>query len=211
VRINSKALAENTFCAFANDDFSRSKQHFSWLRPYATTGQEIKMATTQERLVQWLRDAHAMEMQAEKMLGDQAERIEHYPDLKARMLQHKEETSEQARLIESCIKRHGGEISAVKDFAGRFTAMAQGMSGYFVGDEVVKGSMAAYTFEHMEISSYRALIATAEAAGDQETKRICEGILKEEEAMAKWLEEHIAPITKQYLQREETPNATSKH
>ena len=169
------------------------------------------MATTQERLIQWLRDAHAMEQQAEKMLADQAERIEHYPDLKARMQQHHEETREQARQIESCIKRHGGDTSAVKDLAGRFTAMAQGMSGYFVGDEVVKASMAAYTFEHMEIASYRALIATAEAAGDTETKRICENILKQEEAMAAWLEDHIAPITKQYLQREETPDATAKH
>jgi ferritin-like metal-binding protein YciE len=169
------------------------------------------MATTQERLVQWLRDAHAMEQQAEKMLGDQSQRIEHYPDLKARMQQHLEETREQARQIESCIKRHGGDTSAVKDFAGRFTALAQGMSGYFVGDEVVKASLAAYTFEHMEISSYRSLIATAEAAGDHETKQICENILRQEEAMAKWLEEHIGPITKQYLQREETPNATSKH
>lgn len=169
------------------------------------------MATTQERLVQWLRDAHAMEQQAEKMLAAQAERIEHYPDLKARMQQHLEETREQARQIEGCLKRHGSDTSTVKDFAGRFTAMAQGMSGYFVGDEVVKGSMAAYTFEHMEISSYRALIATAEAAGDQETKRVCENILRQEEAMAEWLKEHIAPITAQYLQREETPGATAKH
>lgn len=168
------------------------------------------MATTQERLVQWLRDAHAMEQQAEKMLAAQAERIEHYPDLKARIEQHLEETREQARQIESCIARHGGDASALKDFAGRFAAMAQGMSGYFIGDEVIKGSMAAYTFEHMEIASYRALIATAEAAGDQETKRVCESILQQEEAMARWLEEHIAPITTQYLQREETPDATAK-
>jgi ferritin-like metal-binding protein YciE len=152
-----------------------------------------------------------MEQQAEKMLADQAERIEHYPDLKARLRQHLEETREQARQIESCIKRHGGDTSAVKDCTGRFTAMAQGMSGYFAGDEVVKGSMAACTFEPMEIASYRALVATADAAGDQETKRICEGILREEEPMAKWLEDHIAPITTQYLQREQTPEAMAKH
>jgi ferritin-like metal-binding protein YciE len=169
------------------------------------------MATTQERLVQWLRDAHAMEQQAEKMLESEAQRIEHYPDLKARIEQHLTETREQANQIASCIRRHGEDTSALKDVAGRFTAMLQGMSGYLVGDEVVKASIAAYTFQHMQISSYRSLIATADAAGDQETKRVCESILRQEEAMADWLAEHIDPITRQYLLREETPNATSKH
>jgi ferritin-like metal-binding protein YciE len=169
------------------------------------------MTTTQERLVQWLRDAHAMEQQAEKLLESEAERIEHYPDLSARIEQSLRESREQANLIEGCIKRHGEDTSALKDMVGRFTAMAQGMSGYFVADEVVKATIATYTFQHMQISSYRSLIATAEAAGDQETKRICEGILRQEEAMADWLGEHIGPITQQYLQREETPNVTAKH
>lgn len=66
-------------------------------------------------------------------------------------------------------------------------ATAQGLSGFFVGDEVLKGALASYTFEHMEIASYRILSATAEEAGDIETQRVCEGILREEEAMAEWL------------------------
>lgn len=40
------------------------------------------MATQQENLLDWLRDAHAMEQQAEKMLKAQSERLEHYPKLK---------------------------------------------------------------------------------------------------------------------------------
>jgi ferritin-like metal-binding protein YciE len=43
------------------------------------------MATQQENLLDWLRDAHAMEQQAEKMLKAQSERLEHYPQLKARI------------------------------------------------------------------------------------------------------------------------------
>jgi ferritin-like metal-binding protein YciE len=31
---------------------------------------------------------------------------------------------------------------------GKSMAMGQGMSGAFVEDEIVKGSMASYTFEH---------------------------------------------------------------
>lgn len=60
-----------------------------------------------ERLMEWLRDAHAMEEQAETMLSSMAGRIEHYPDIKRRIEQHIEETREQARLIRSCIERRG--------------------------------------------------------------------------------------------------------
>jgi Uncharacterized protein conserved in bacteria len=40
----------------------------------------------------WLRDAHAMEKQAESMLESMASRIENYPDLRARIEQHSNET-----------------------------------------------------------------------------------------------------------------------
>ncbi|MCO6740543.1 ferritin-like domain-containing protein, partial [Streptomyces sp. CHA15] len=35
-------------------------------------------ASKQDNLIDWLRDAHAMEEQAEKMLSAQAARLEHY-------------------------------------------------------------------------------------------------------------------------------------
>ena len=42
------------------------------------------MANADEHLNQWLRDAHAMEQQAEEMLSAQASRLEHYPVLRGR-------------------------------------------------------------------------------------------------------------------------------
>ncbi len=36
----------------------------------------------------WLRDAHAMEKQAESMLESMASRIDNYPELRARIEQH---------------------------------------------------------------------------------------------------------------------------
>src|SRR5688572_28861506 len=111
----------------------------------------------EENLMDWLRDAHAMEEQAEKMLAATAARLENYPVLKQRIEQHLEETRRQATLVRGCIERRGGDTSAVKDLTGRIVAMAQGMSGMFVTDEVVKASMSSYAFEHMEIASYRIL------------------------------------------------------
>ena len=163
-----------------------------------------------DRLLQWLRDAHAMEMQAETMLSAQAGRIERYPELKQRIEEHVRETQHQAELIEGCIRRCGGVPSATKDMGGKMMAMMQGMGGVFAGDEVVKGAMAGYTFEHFEISAYGVLIATAEECGDHETKRVCEQILAEEQAMAAWLYDHLPKVADQFLVREESEGASAK-
>lgn len=159
----------------------------------------------------WLRDAHAMEQQAETMLTRTASRIENYPEVKAKLEQHAQETREQARMVRECIERRGGDTSMMKDVTGKITAMAQGLSGVFVSDEIVKAALASYAFEHMEIASYTILVAAADAVGDNETKRVCETILRQEEAMASWLAQQMPLLTQQFLQRDETSGATAKH
>jgi ferritin-like metal-binding protein YciE len=168
------------------------------------------MASAKERLLQWLRDAHAMEEQAEQILSTQAKRLENYPELRKRVEHHLQETRRQAERVQACIERQGSSKSVVKDMAGKLVAVGQGLSGLFVGDEVVKASLADYTFENMEIASYKIIIAAAEEVGDSETKRVCQEILHEEEAMASWLEQNLPSLTAQYLKREET-GATAKH
>ncbi len=165
----------------------------------------------QDNLLDWLRDAHAMEEQAEKMLTATAERLQNYPALRARIEQHIEETRQQAVRIRGCIDRLGGDTSAVKDMTAKMMAMAQGLSGMFVSDEVVKASLASYAFEHMEIASYKALIAAAETCGDMETRQMCEQSLAEEEAMADWLASRLPATVREFLQRDKTPDMTAKH
>ena len=160
------------------------------------------MADMNERLDQWLRDAHAMEKQAEQMLEAQARRIENYPELKARIEQHISETQSQRARLETCLEARGSSTSAMKDMTAQFTAMMQGLGGVFAGDEVVKGVLASYTFEHMEIASYKILAAAAQTVGDAETARVCEEICREEEAMAAWLSDHAPEVTEAYLTRE---------
>jgi ferritin-like metal-binding protein YciE len=166
--------------------------------------------TANEYLDQWLRDAHAMEQQAETMLNSQSGRLEHYPQLKQKMEQHIRETQSQAQRLEACLTRRGQSTSGAKDLAGKFTAMMQGLSGTVMSDEVAKGAMASYTFEHFEISAYRELVGAAELAGDHETKRVVEEILKEEQAMADWLYEQLPQVTRQFLERAESESATAK-
>jgi ferritin-like metal-binding protein YciE len=168
------------------------------------------MASARERMLQWLRDAHAMEKQAEQMLSAQAARIENYPELRSKIEGHLAETREQARRVRNCIQRLGGDTSTLKDIAGQAVAMGQGLAGMFAGDEVIKGSLASYTFEHMEIASYTILIAAADELGDRETSQVCQKNLREEEAMAQWLMDNIGPVTREYLDREENIHAEAK-
>ena len=161
------------------------------------------MTTKDDRLLVWLRVAHAMEKQAETMLAAQASRIESYPDLKAKIEEHLAETRRQSDMLQSCIERRGGDTSTLKDLMGKFAAMGQGLGGAVIDDEVIKGSMASYTFEHMEIAAYRVLVAAAEAAGDPETAAVCQRILNEEMAMATWLGENLPFVTTRFLALEE--------
>lgn len=168
------------------------------------------MATPQENLLDWLRDAHAMEQQAEKMLKAQSERLEHYPRLKARIDQHIEETLDQQRLIDECLTRLGGSSSTLKDIGGKLMAFGQAVGGSLMSDEVIKGAMAGYVFENMEIASYTVLIAAAQETGDAETKAACEKILPQEVAMADWLREHLPELTQAFLQRSAAPDEEAK-
>ncbi len=61
------------------------------------------MAQSREWLIQWLRDAHAMEEQAETMLNGQLSRLENYPELSDRIRLHVEETKAQAARLKACL------------------------------------------------------------------------------------------------------------
>jgi len=159
---------------------------------------------TADNLLAWLKDAHAMEKQAETMLSAMAGRIDSYPEVRTMLEEHLQETHVQAEQLERCIVRLGGDTSTVKDLMGKFMASAQGMSGMFVSDEIVKGYMASYTFEHMEIIAYKVLIAAAELLNDAETASVCKSILAQEERMAARLSEFAPVATQQFLMRSET-------
>jgi ferritin-like metal-binding protein YciE len=159
------------------------------------------MNKVEANLMAWLRNTHAMEEQAVAMLTSLASRTGDYPDVKARIESHLAETKRQAEALEECIKRRGGDTSILKDLAAKTVAFGQGMSGMFVEDEIVKGAMASYTFEHMEAAAYRVLIAAAEAVGDTQTQAVCERILQEELSMASDLERQLPILTRKYLSR----------
>lgn len=163
-----------------------------------------------EDYIDWVRDAHAMEEQAETMLTKMADRLEHYPVLQQRIKQHITETQDQQRLVKGVLDNLDTSSSVIKDTAGKMTAMGQAMGGMFASDEVVKGGISGYVFENFEIASYSALIAAAEAVGDLEGAKVFRSIKLQEEEMATWLAEHLPAVTKEFLARVDNPDLEAK-
>jgi len=167
-------------------------------------------ASPQDNLVDWLRDAHAMEAQAEKMLTAQAARLEHYPRLRQRIEQHIRETQEQRQVLEGCLSRLGSSPSTLKDMGGKLMALGQAIGGAPMSDEVIKGAISGYVFENLEIATYSVLIAAAAALGDHETQQACERIREQEQAMAAWLLDDLPATTRAFLERSADPDLTAK-
>jgi ferritin-like metal-binding protein YciE len=168
------------------------------------------MTDREEHLLAWLRDAHAMEEQFETILESQIGRLKHYPALKQKLQEHLVETRSQAKRVKACIQSWDEKTSTLKQLTAKTIAVAQGLSGLFVDDEVIKGCLAMYTFKHMEIASYQILIAAAETIGDSKTAATCLTIMQEEEAMAAWLDDEIPGIVSKFLKRDEIAGVEAK-
>ena len=155
-------------------------------------------ARSRDLFVTGLKNAHAMESQALSIMKPQAKRIDSYPQLKARLDQHIEETRVQVERLEGLLDKAGADHSVLKDAA---MSMAGGMSAMghaAASDEVLKNTIADYAFENYEIAAYRSLIALAENAGEAGAVPTLRQSLSEEEAMAGWLSENLEPITHSY-------------
>ncbi len=159
------------------------------------------MDIIRKHYLDWLRDAHAMEEQALSMMRAMEGRLEDYPALRARIGEHILETERQARELRHLLEATDGGPSLLKDTLGKVTGASQAMSGLFATDEVVKGAMAGYTFEQMEIAAYRVLISAATLLGDRRAIAVFERNLAEELSMAEWLREHLDQTTRQFLAR----------
>lgn len=162
------------------------------------------MTVAQEKLVEWLRDAHAAEEQAHTMLSKTAQQIEGHAEFCTRLDRHGELSKNQAMRLKACLETLGEEPSTIKTITGQITAFAQTLSGYVVGDEPVKAVLATSTYAQMEVSSYRILIIAAAVAGQPEVASVCETLLAEELEFADWLEQQTEIVTTNYLDAQPT-------
>ena len=159
------------------------------------------METARDLSIAGLKNAHAMERQAQEMLERQSERMTDSPALRQRVIEHLAETKQQLARLEKCLADVDSSPSTIKDAALSFGANVAAMSHAMADDGVLKNTFASNALEAYEIAAYRSLLTLAKQAGIQAVG--LEQSLQEEERMAKWMNEHTPAITMEFLRASE--------
>ena len=159
--------------------------------------------TARDLFIVGLRNAHAMEIQARELMERQSERLDEYPEVKSKIAAHLNETNEQLRRIDECLKACGESTSSLKDTAQSVMANMKAMMHSAADDEILKNTFANEAFENFEIAAYKSLLALCGPAGVDGAKALLEQSLKEEQRMASWIDSNVEKITLEYLDHQQ--------
>lgn len=154
-----------------------------------------------------LRNAHSMETQARELMERQSERLTDFPEVQRKAHSHLEETRNQLERLEQCLHACGEDTSALKDTAQSIMGNVMAAAHSLADDEILKNTFANNAFENFEIATYKSLLTLCGPAGAESARPLLEQSLKEEQAMAKWLDSHVEDVTLQYLNKEQAAAA----
>lgn len=146
-----------------------------------------------------LQNAHAVEQQALSLIDRQLDRLIHYPEIAERLRTHRVETEAQIRRLEDILGSLGERSSAVKDMALSFVGNLAAIGNLMAADEVLKNQFVNAAFENFEIASYTSLIALAEAGSFPTAGALLQETLREEVAMAAWVQDSLPDLTRKYV------------
>ena len=153
-------------------------------------------------LLDWLNNAHAMELGLEEVLKSHSSDSGGLAHWQERLERHANETREHAERLKRAIQSIGGIVSGGKallgEVVGRFNALTTTISK----DKLVKNALTDFAAENFEIACYQSLIAASEELGLFQVAEICRQNLAEEKAMASWLDQRIPEITQYFLRSE---------
>jgi ferritin-like metal-binding protein YciE len=159
------------------------------------------MNSPRDDLLRALRDAHAMERYAERLLRNHATKSTPYPEVKARIEVRLTETLANQKSLANCLTRIEGSDAILQSITDDFVAAIETTDVAQTSDEVVNNLISLYAFNNQEIASYASLIAIADASGFFDTKLACEAIVLQQIAMADWIRDRLPAPTKMYLGR----------
>jgi ferritin-like metal-binding protein YciE len=158
--------------------------------------------SARDLLIVGLRDAHAMENQAEELMERQVDRLTDYPDVHARLERHLTETRRQKKRLEDCLESCGESPSSIKDMAMSFTGNLAALGHAMANDEVLKNTFANDAFEHYEIAAYKSLLTLCSLSGMNGLVPALQESLREEEQMAKWVDDNVEKVTRDFVTRQ---------
>jgi ferritin-like metal-binding protein YciE len=126
----------------------------------------------------------------EHQVGD----AENYPAIQTKLQEHLQQTRQHAEIVKGCIERMGGDVSTLKAGMASFMGKIQALSTGAAQDEMMKNALQDFAAENFEVASYTALAAAAMQVGEVEVATACQGILREDRAMAQWIEQNLATM-----------------
>ena len=138
----------------------------------------------QQKLVDYIEDAQALEQNVSRMLDSMISTTED-PETEEMLRHHKEETERQEQRLRERLDALGAGTSTRKEAQTIAAALMKGAADQVRGVQAGKNARDAYTTEHMEIAAYQLLERLAERAGDTETAEVARQNRAEEEEMAR--------------------------
>jgi ferritin-like metal-binding protein YciE len=141
-------------------------------------------AKLQEKLVEYVQDAHAMEQNVSTMLDSMIATTDD-PEIKGMLEDHKRQTDEHERRLRERMDALGAGTSTIKEVGGIGAALFKGVGDMARTDKHAKNARDGFVTEHMEIAAYELLERLAKRAGDEETAEVARKNRADEQAMAK--------------------------
>jgi ferritin-like metal-binding protein YciE len=142
------------------------------------------MSALDDKLVEYIDDAYAMEQNVLRMLDGMIGTTKD-PEMKRALKRHKEQTEKQADRLEERLAAHGASPSKTKEAGGMMAALLKSVVDVARDDSPGRNARDGFATEHMEIASYQMLERVARKAGDKETAAVAKKNREEEEAMAR--------------------------
>ncbi|MBV9992359.1 MAG: DUF892 family protein [Alphaproteobacteria bacterium] len=133
------------------------------------------------------------------MVDAQIDRLEHYPKLKEKLLEHRRQKDAQLQRLETILDRLGKSRSALKDTAMSTMGAISSATTAMAGDEILKNCFATCGLANFEASAYETLIVFADAAGDVEALQPLRQSETEERAMADFIRQNLREIVLLFL------------
>jgi ferritin-like metal-binding protein YciE len=137
----------------------------------------------QEKLVEYIEDAHAMEQSVSRSLDSMISTTDD-PEIADMLRHHKEETEEHERRLRERLDALGAGTSTRKETQTVAGALLKGIGDMARTDKPGKNARDGYVTEHMEIAAYQLLERLAIRASDQETAEVARRNCADDEAMA---------------------------
>jgi ferritin-like metal-binding protein YciE len=161
------------------------------------------MMVHQKHLVAWLEDAYGMEMALIPLLKSHASDLKDHPQIQSRLEQHALLTAQHAEMVKELINQHGGNTNP---HPGTLINTMEALSKVPTAPHenvLIKDHIIGYVALSLQIAAYKVLVTASKKINEQKMLGVCNQILKDNQEMANWIDQHISIAVVKIMDEEE--------